>query len=98
MKHAVKHIHFVGVGGAGMSGIARILLARGVQVSGSDRRDTPTLLALRALAAAQLDALAQIDERMRLPGADTPSRAAARIVLRAAEGQGRGLGIGAGPL
>ena len=47
---------------------------------------------------AQLDALAQIDEGMRLPGADTPSRAAARIVLRAAEGQGRGLGIGAGPL
>ncbi len=47
---------------------------------------------------AQLDALARIDERMRLPGDDTPSRAAARIVLRAAEGQGRGLGIGAGPL
>src|SRR4051794_41138116 len=34
-----------------MSGIARILLARGVRVSGSDRRDTPTLLALRALGA-----------------------------------------------
>ena len=34
-----------------MSGIARILLARGVPVSGSDRRDTPTLLALRALGA-----------------------------------------------
>ena len=44
-------VHFVGIGGAGMSGIARILLARGVQVSGSDRRDTPTLLALRALGA-----------------------------------------------
>ena len=38
-------VHFVGIGGAGMSGIARILLARGVRVSGSDRRDTPTLLA-----------------------------------------------------
>jgi UDP-N-acetylmuramate--alanine ligase len=34
-----------------MSGIARILLARGVRVSGSDRRDTPTLMALRALGA-----------------------------------------------
>src|SRR4051812_49583553 len=34
-----------------MSGIARILLAWGVRVSGSDRRDTPTLLALRALGA-----------------------------------------------
>ncbi|SFK61663.1 UDP-N-acetylmuramate--L-alanine ligase [Geodermatophilus ruber] len=44
-------VHFVGIGGAGMSGIARILLARGVSVSGSDRRDTPTLLALRALGA-----------------------------------------------
>ena len=44
-------VHFVGIGGAGMSGIARILLARGVRVSGSDRRDTPTLLALRALGA-----------------------------------------------
>jgi UDP-N-acetylmuramate--alanine ligase len=44
-------VHFVGIGGAGMSGIARILLARGVQVSGSDRRDTPTLLALHALGA-----------------------------------------------
>ncbi|UOY02907.1 UDP-N-acetylmuramate--L-alanine ligase [Blastococcus sp. PRF04-17] len=44
-------VHFIGIGGAGMSGIARILLARGVAVSGSDRRDTPTLLALRALGA-----------------------------------------------
>jgi UDP-N-acetylmuramate--alanine ligase len=44
-------VHFVGIGGAGMSGIARILLARGVRVSGSDRRDTPTLMALRALGA-----------------------------------------------
>jgi UDP-N-acetylmuramate--alanine ligase len=44
-------VHLIGIGGAGMSGIARILLARGVRVSGSDRRDTPTLLALRALGA-----------------------------------------------
>ncbi|SDX95598.1 UDP-N-acetylmuramate--L-alanine ligase [Modestobacter sp. DSM 44400] len=44
-------VHFVGIGGAGMSGIARILLARGVTVSGSDRRETPTLRALAALGA-----------------------------------------------
>ncbi|MCV2491738.1 UDP-N-acetylmuramate--L-alanine ligase [Geodermatophilus sp. YIM 151500] len=44
-------VHFIGIGGAGMSGIARILLARGVRVSGSDRRDSPTVLALRALGA-----------------------------------------------
>ena len=34
-------VHFVGIGGAGMSGIARILLARGVRVSGSDRAGHP---------------------------------------------------------
>ena len=44
-------VHFIGIGGAGMSGIARILLARGVRVSGSDRREGPALLALRALGA-----------------------------------------------
>nr|WP_308209249.1 UDP-N-acetylmuramate--L-alanine ligase [Allokutzneria sp. A3M-2-11 16] len=40
--------HLVGIGGAGMSGIARILLARGAQVSGSDAKDSRTVLALRA--------------------------------------------------
>ena len=38
MKHAVKRIHFVGVGGAGMSGIAEILHNLGFQVSGSDQQ------------------------------------------------------------
>ncbi len=36
MKHALKHIHFVGVGGSGMSGIAEILHGQGFTVSGSD--------------------------------------------------------------
>ena len=36
MKHKVKHIHFVGIGGAGMSGIAEVLLNLGYSVSGSD--------------------------------------------------------------
>ncbi|HEX5496711.1 MAG TPA: UDP-N-acetylmuramate--L-alanine ligase, partial [Mycobacteriales bacterium] len=44
-------VHFVGIGGAGMSGIARILLARGVPVSGSDAKDSRTVVALRALGA-----------------------------------------------
>jgi UDP-N-acetylmuramate--alanine ligase len=44
-------VHFVGIGGAGMSGIARILLARGIPVSGSDARDSRTLDALHALGA-----------------------------------------------
>ncbi len=37
MKHAVKHIHFVGIGGAGMSGIAEVLHNLGYIVSGSDQ-------------------------------------------------------------
>ncbi|QNN53089.1 UDP-N-acetylmuramate--L-alanine ligase [Nocardioides mesophilus] len=44
-------VHFVGIGGAGLSGIARIMLARGITVSGSDAKDSRTLEALRALGA-----------------------------------------------
>src|SRR4051812_30748400 len=43
MKHAVKHIHFVGLGGAGMSGIAEILRNLGYTISGSDLSDSATL-------------------------------------------------------
>jgi len=39
MKHAVKHIHFVGIGGAGMSAIAEVLHDTGYTVSGSDQSD-----------------------------------------------------------
>ena len=60
-------VHFVGIGGAGMSGIARIMLARGVAVSGSDRA-----------ASAQLDELARLGATVRvghdpanIDGADT---------------------------
>jgi UDP-N-acetylmuramate--alanine ligase len=44
-------VHFAGIGGAGMSGIARIMLARGVRVSGSDAKDSDVLAALAALGA-----------------------------------------------
>jgi UDP-N-acetylmuramate--alanine ligase len=44
-------VHFVGIGGAGLSAIARIMLARGIAVSGSDGQDSPTLDALRELGA-----------------------------------------------
>jgi UDP-N-acetylmuramate--alanine ligase len=44
-------VHFAGLGGAGMSGIARIMLARGISVSGSDARDSALLGELRALGA-----------------------------------------------
>ena len=49
MKHAIRHIHFVGIGGAGMSGIAEVLLNLGYQVSGSDRSDSATLARLADL-------------------------------------------------
>ncbi|MEJ5914848.1 UDP-N-acetylmuramate--L-alanine ligase [Pseudokineococcus sp. 1T1Z-3] len=42
-------VHLLGVGGVGMSGIARVLLARGLPVSGSDAKDVPVLAALRAV-------------------------------------------------
>ncbi|MDO9314420.1 MAG: UDP-N-acetylmuramate--L-alanine ligase [Burkholderiaceae bacterium] len=49
MKHAVKHIHFVGIGGAGMSGIAEILHNLGYRVSGSDQNDSATSRRLASL-------------------------------------------------
>jgi UDP-N-acetylmuramate--alanine ligase len=48
---AFGRVHVIGIGGAGMSGIARILLARGVPVSGSDAKDSRRIAALRALGA-----------------------------------------------
>lgn len=44
----LERVHLVGIGGAGMSGIARILLDRGMAVSGSDAKESPTLKTLRA--------------------------------------------------
>jgi len=71
------HVHFVGIGGAGMSGIARILLARGVAVSGSDQA-----------ASAQLDELAALGAVIHLghdpanvDGADTVVRTPTAIKL-----------------
>jgi len=49
MKHAVKHIHFVGIGGAGMSGIAEVLHNLGYTVSGSDQSDGATTQRLASL-------------------------------------------------
>ena len=49
MKHAVRHIHFVGLGGSGMSGIAEVLLNLGYQISGSDLNDSATLKRLASL-------------------------------------------------
>ena len=49
MKHAVRHIHFVGIGGSGMSGIAEVLCNLGYTVSGSDLSDSTTLRRLANL-------------------------------------------------
>ncbi|WP_418127627.1 UDP-N-acetylmuramate--L-alanine ligase [Variovorax sp. KK3] len=49
MKHAIRHIHFVGLGGSGMSGIAEVLFNLGYQISGSDLSDSATLKRLAGL-------------------------------------------------
>jgi UDP-N-acetylmuramate--alanine ligase len=51
MKHKVKRIHFVGIGGAGMSGIAEVLVNLGFTVSGSDLGESAVTRRLRALGA-----------------------------------------------
>jgi UDP-N-acetylmuramate--alanine ligase len=49
MKHAIQHIHFVGVGGSGMSGIAEVLNNLGYTISGSDLADSATVKRLSTL-------------------------------------------------
>ena len=49
MKHAIRHIHFIGVGGSGMSGIAEVLFNLGYTISGSDLSDSSTLRRLASL-------------------------------------------------
>ncbi|MGW1540835.1 UDP-N-acetylmuramate--L-alanine ligase [Streptomyces sp. NPDC002309] len=48
---AMDRPHFIGIGGAGMSGIAKILAQRGAKVAGSDAKESETVAALRALGA-----------------------------------------------
>jgi UDP-N-acetylmuramate--alanine ligase len=47
MKHKVKRVHFVGIGGSGMNGIAEVMLNLGFQVSGSDLADSTVTLRLK---------------------------------------------------
>ena len=49
MKHKVKHVHFVGIGGAGMSGIAEVLATQRYRVSGSDLAESAATRRLRAV-------------------------------------------------
>jgi UDP-N-acetylmuramate--alanine ligase len=51
VRHKVKHVHFVGIGGSGMSGIAEVLLSLGYRVSGSDLAESAVTRRLTALGA-----------------------------------------------
>ena len=51
MKHKIKHIHFVGIGGSGMNGIAEVLLNLGFKVSGSDLAESAVTQRLQTLGA-----------------------------------------------
>jgi UDP-N-acetylmuramate--alanine ligase len=51
MRHKIKHIHFVGIGGVGMNGIAEVLINLGYQVSGSDLSDSVATQRLKKLGA-----------------------------------------------
>ena len=49
MFRRIQHVHFVGIGGIGMCGIAELLAGQGCRVTGSDLREGPTVARLRAL-------------------------------------------------
>lgn len=51
MNNRIRHIHMVGIGGAGMSGIAEVLLSQGYKISGSDLTDSAVVRHLRSLGA-----------------------------------------------
>ncbi len=52
MKHVIHQIHFVGIGGSGMCGIAEVLHNLGYRISGSDQSDSPVLRRLQSLGVA----------------------------------------------
>ncbi len=76
MKHKVKHIHFVGIGGSGMSGIAEVLINLGYQVSGSD-----------ISAGAAVERLARLGAKITLGHAANNIAAADAVVVSSAVGQ-----------
>ena len=85
MKHAIQHIHFVGIGGSGMRGIAEVLHNLGYTISGSDLADSATLQHLQSLGiatfighAAEHIAGAQVIVTSTAVRADNPEVVAAR--------------------
>src|SRR2546421_8415661 len=85
------HVHLIGVGGVGMSGLARLLLTRGIPVSGSELRGWPTLAGLRALGGT----IHMRHEATNLDGVDTVvySTAIPQDHLELVEARSRGLRI-----
>jgi UDP-N-acetylmuramate--alanine ligase len=84
-------VHLIGVGGVGMSGLARLLLTRGVPVSGSELREWPALAALRALGGT----IHMTHQTSNLDGVDTVvySTAIPRDHLELVEARRRGLRV-----
>ncbi len=83
--------HFVGIGGAGMSGLARILLARGEPVSGSDVKDSRELEALRVLGATVY--LGQSPDQIPSSGSVVVSQAVRASNVEVVEAHARGLPV-----
>jgi UDP-N-acetylmuramate--alanine ligase len=84
-------VHLIGVGGVGMSGLARLLLTRGIPVSGSELREWPALVGLRALGGV----IHMRHEPSNLDGVDTVvySTAIPQDHLELAEARSRGLRV-----
>lgn len=85
MKHAVNNIHFIGIGGSGMSGIAEVLHNLGYVISGSDLADSATLrrlggLGIKTYVGHAADNLATVDAVVTSTAvkADNPEVVAAR--------------------
>ena len=69
MKHKVRQIHFVGIGGSGMSGIAELLVNLGYRVTGSDLARNPAIQRL-----ADMGTLISLEHRKEnIQGADARS-------------------------
>ena len=79
MKHKVKHIHFVGIGGAGMSGIAEVLLNLGFEVSGSDLGENAATRRLKGLGAKVM--LGHAAENLDVPLGAQPSALSTQVVV-----------------
>lgn len=68
LDYDLSRVHMIGIGGAGMSGLARILLARGSKVSGSDMKDSTPVEVLRTMGAQV--AVGHAEDNLTLSGAE----------------------------